>query len=174
MLLDSPSTYFLCLDSGWWLVIITTVLVVVTGGLWIAALCTLKEQRRVTALLNKPHLIIENPQIKWFQTLDGRKYGIDFIIRNVGDGSAWNVHVAMRATLVGIDLNYENTYDESFIGRNDFFTVQLPAKDFEKAGKTPEVRMLVEITFDDISTKHNKMNYIAHQFPVTGAWAITR
>ncbi len=100
MLLDCSSTFFLCLDSGWWLVIGTFVLAGVTLGLWVAAQKQLREQRNQFALLHKASVLLGSPQIgNHAITGDTMIY---FSVKKIGDATAFGIRLRAEAHIRGI------------------------------------------------------------------------
>ena len=169
----------LCFTAAEWTAIFTLLLVIVTGALvlvtwnlWTSAQEQLREQRRTMALLSKPFLQVDRFRPDDIPSENKPTWGTVFMLKNVGDGSAWNVNVISRRSLNGTRIDGEHQYYERFIGKGMEFRVEVPFDKDKSELFTQSIELEIFITFSDLEKKDNKMCYMAKRTGATNSWSI--
>jgi hypothetical protein len=164
---------FLSLDANDWVALGTWALVVATILLWVVALRTLKDQRRITILLQRPYLRVSNPILT---PLNNEKSFLLFNIENTGHSTANDLKVALRYNLNTVESDQDVKMLIGHLQTEDSFgiTIPIPVSYSDLLSKEIPFSFVAVFVYSDIEKESNSYTYAAEYNYKLSTFTISR
>jgi hypothetical protein len=151
---------FLSLDANDWVALGTWTLVVATVLLWIVALRTFKEQRRITILLQRPIITVINPILT---PLGTEKSLLVFNIENTGHSIASDLTLTVNYKIDNYPSDQKTNITIGHLQAQDSFgvTVPIPIPYPKLQSNQIPFSFAAEFRYGDIEKEKNSYLYAA-------------